>query len=75
LAEAVVLQEAPIQQATVQTQQVQQDTEAGNKHLEVGVKHAKSRRALKWWLLLVVFLIIAALAIGLGIHFGTAKKA
>lgn len=69
LAEAVVLQEAPIQQATVQTQQVQQDTEAGNKHLVVATKHAKNRRKLKWWLALLVFLIIAGLAIGLAVHF------
>jgi len=70
LAEAVVVQEASIQRATEQTAQVQTDTEAGVKHLQVGVKHAKNRRKLKWWCFLIVVLIIVILGLVLGLYFG-----
>lgn len=67
LAEAVVLQEAPIQQTEQQTTRVKEDTEAGNKHLQVGIKHARNRRKLKWWCFFIVVLIIVIVALVVGL--------
>ncbi|KAF2822125.1 t-SNARE [Ophiobolus disseminans] len=74
LNEQVVYQEAQVQQAEVQTAQVTTDAEAANKQLTSGIDSARRARKLKWWTLLVVVLIIAIIALALGIYFGVVKK-
>lgn len=40
----------------------------GNTHVKKGIVHARNRRKLKWWCLVVVIIIIAiALGVGLGV--------
>ena len=70
LAEAVVIQEPMVQAAEEQTSNVVKDTEQANVHLGKGVDSARRARKLKWICLAIVVLIIAALALGLGIYFG-----
>ncbi|KAK3116102.1 hypothetical protein LTR53_003893 [Teratosphaeriaceae sp. CCFEE 6253] len=70
LATAIVLQEAPIQATEAATENVQKDTEAGNVHLDKGIKSAKNARRLKWWLFWIVVLIVCILALVLGLYFG-----
>lgn len=57
LAEAVVLQEAPIQQTEVQTTNVLQDTEQGNVQLDKGIKSAGRARKLRKWCFFIIVLI------------------
>lgn len=70
LAEAVVVQEPMIQQAEQHTENVKNDTEAGNVQLDKGIKSAKNARRLKWWLFWIIVLIICILALVLGLYFG-----
>lgn len=70
LNEQVVYQEAQVVQAEEQTTQVKGDTEKANQQLGEGIKSARRARKLKWWLLFVVVLIIAIIALVLGIYFG-----
>ena len=35
--------------------------------MSTGIKHARRRNRLKWWCALVVFLIIVAIALGVGL--------
>lgn len=75
LAEAVVLQEAPIMQVEQQTTTVLQNTEAGNKELVVAKKHATRARKLKWicfWIVIAILCIIA-LAVALAETVGKNK--
>jgi len=65
-----VLEEATVEAIENQTQQVNQDTEAANVQLTKGVDHARRARKLKWWCLGIVVLIIAIIAIALGVYFG-----
>lgn len=74
LAEQVVLQEPAVAVAEEQTSKVQKDTEAGNQHLDKGIKHAKSRRKLKWICFAIVLLIIIILGLVLGLYFGLRKN-
>jgi syntaxin 1B/2/3 len=75
LATAIVLQEEPIQQTEQSTANVLKDTEAGNQHLDKGIKSAKNARRLKWWLFWIIVAIVAILALVLGLYFGlNAKK-
>jgi syntaxin 1B/2/3 len=74
LNEQVVFQEPQVAQIEEQTTQVHQDAEQANVHLDKGITSAKRARKLKWYTLLVVFLIIAILALALGIYFGVTKK-
>ena len=62
LAEAVVLQEAPIIQTEQQTTAVLQNTTEGNRELGVAKKHAARARKLKWicfWIVVIICCIIA----------------
>lgn len=70
LATAVVLQEEPIQQAEVHTQNVKNDTEAGNVQLDKGIESARRARKLKWWCFFICVAIVAILALVLGLYFG-----
>ena len=65
-----MLEEATVEAIENQTQQVNQDTEAANVQLTKGVDHARRARKLKWWCLGIVVLIIAIIAIALGVYFG-----
>ena len=73
LATAVVLQDQPIQQAEQHTENVKHDTEAGNVQLDKGIESARRARKLKWWCFWIVVLIIAILALVLGLYFGLKK--
>lgn len=68
------MQEAPIQQTEMQTTKVKQDTEAGNKQLEVGIKHARNRRKLKWWCLFIAVLIVLIVALVVGLVVGLMNR-
>ncbi|KAK5005372.1 hypothetical protein LTR16_006076 [Cryomyces antarcticus] len=74
LAEAVLVQDVPIQQAEETTANVQKDTEAGNVQLDKGIVHARRARKLKWWCLFIVVLIVCILALVLGLYFGLTKR-
>lgn len=74
LDEVVTYQEAPVQQIEQQTEHVKTDTEAANTQLDAGIKSARRARKLKWWTLGVFVLIIAIIALALGIYFGVVVK-
>jgi syntaxin 1B/2/3 len=74
LNEQVVFQEPQVEQAEQETEQVIVDTENANKQLDKGVKSARRARKLKWYTLLVVVLIIAIIALALGLYFGLRNR-
>lgn len=74
LASAVVLQDEPIQQTEQHTENVKNDTEAGNVQLDKGIEHARRARKLKWWCFFIVLAICAILALVLGLYFGLHKN-
>ncbi|KXS99684.1 hypothetical protein AC578_9914 [Pseudocercospora eumusae] len=70
LATAVVLQDEPIQQAEQHTDNVKQDTEAGNVQLDKGIESARRARKLKWWCFFICLAIVIILGLVLGLYFG-----
>lgn len=74
LNEQVVYQEAQVEQVEQQTVQVNEDAKHANTQLDSGIKSARNARKLKWYTLLVVVLIIAILALVLGLYFGLKKN-
>jgi syntaxin 1B/2/3 len=70
LNEVVVYQEAAVEQTEQATTQVHEDTTNANEQLTKGVKSARRARKLKWWCLFIVVLILAIIAIVLGVYFG-----
>ncbi|KAJ9665345.1 Plasma membrane t-SNARE, secretory vesicle fusion [Coniosporium apollinis] len=74
LNEAVVLDDVPIQQTEEATQRVHDDTTQGNKQLDEGIKSGTRARKLKWWCLFIVVLIIAIIALALGLYFGLRNR-
>jgi syntaxin 1B/2/3 len=74
LNEMVVYQEPMVARIEEQTEQVNTDALEANKQLDSGIKSARNARKLKWWTLAVVLLIIAILALALGIYFGTGQN-
>lgn len=70
LATAVVLQDAPVQQIEQHTHNVQQDTEAGNKQLDKGIRSARNARKMKWICFWICVAIVIILALILGLYFG-----
>ncbi|KUI58504.1 Syntaxin-like protein psy1 [Cytospora mali] len=70
----VVQQEAVVQRAEEQTEQTNQHLQEGNKQVDVGIKHARRARKLKWWCAFVVFIIILAIALGVGLGVYFANK-
>ena len=73
LAEAVVIQEPMVQQAEQHTENVKNDTEAGNVHLDKGIASARRARRMKWWCFWIVVIICCILALVLGLVFGLKK--
>lgn len=71
LNEQVVYQEQQVETVENQTVQVTHDAEHANKELDRGIESARRARRLKWYTLGVVVLIIAIIALALGIYFGT----
>ncbi|KAF1359622.1 t-SNARE [Lizonia empirigonia] len=74
LNEQVVYQEAQTVQVEAQTTQVNEDAKHANTQLDQGIRSARRARKLKWWTLFVVVLIMAIIALVLGIYFGVVKK-
>ena len=74
LNEQVIVQEAQTVQVEEQTVQVAEDTKHANTQLDQGIKAARRARKLKWYTLLVFVIIIAIIALALGIYFGVVKK-
>ncbi|KAF2816827.1 t-SNARE [Mytilinidion resinicola] len=74
LNEAVVYQEPAVVAVEQQTERVKEDTEGANVHLDKGIASARRARKLKWWTLLTVVLIIAIIALVLGLYFGLKKN-
>lgn len=70
LAAAVEVQDEPIKQTELQTTNVKNDTEAGNKQLDKGIKSARNRRKLKWWCFFICVLIVVIIAVVVGAYFG-----
>ncbi|KAF3010005.1 hypothetical protein E8E13_011399 [Curvularia kusanoi] len=70
LNEQVVYQEAQTVQVENQTTQVNEDAKHANTQLDQGIKSARRARKLKWWTLFVVVLIIAIIALAVGLYFG-----
>ncbi|KAH6918690.1 syntaxin [Coprinopsis sp. MPI-PUGE-AT-0042] len=56
---------------TIQTQayNVEQDTEAAYKHTEKAVDSARAARKKRWICFIIILIIVAAIAIGLAVHF------
>ncbi|KAJ4409269.1 hypothetical protein N0V91_002625 [Didymella pomorum] len=74
LNEQVVYQEEQTVQVENQTIQVNEDAKHANTQLDQGIKSARRARKLKWWTLFVVVLIIAIIALALGLYFGLRPK-
>lgn len=74
LGEQIVYQEEQTVQVENQTVQVNEDAKHANQQLDQGIKSARRARKLKWYTLLVVVLIIAILALALGLYFGLRKN-
>ncbi|KAH6625133.1 t-SNARE [Boeremia exigua] len=74
LNEQVVFQEEQTVQVEAQTVQVNEDAKHANTQLDQGIKSARRARKLKWWTLFVVVLILAIIALALGLYFGLKKK-
>ncbi|KAK3326386.1 t-SNARE [Apodospora peruviana] len=72
----IIQQGAVIERAEEQTEQTNVNLDKGNEEVSKGIEHARRRRRLKWWCALVVFLIILAIAlgVGLGIYFTNQGK-
>ena len=75
----VIQQEAVVMQAEQGTEETNTHLVKGNEQVGVANEHARRRRKLKWYCLLVVVLIIIALVLGLVLGFvlpaQAAKKA
>ncbi|PVH96973.1 t-SNARE [Periconia macrospinosa] len=74
LNEQVIYDEPKVEQAERQTEQVKDDAGKTNQALTEGIKSARRARKLKWWTLFVVLLIIAILALILGLYFGLRNR-
>ncbi|KAI9900311.1 hypothetical protein N3K66_004573 [Trichothecium roseum] len=71
---AVVEQQDPVIQATEQNAELTNEhIEKGNDQVATATHHVRNKRKLQWWCALVVFLILVALGVGLGIGLKNAK--
>ncbi|KAF2272532.1 t-SNARE [Westerdykella ornata] len=70
LDEQVVYQQTAVDQTEEMTHQVVDDNKAAHEQLDRGIQHARRARKLKWWMLIIVVLIICILALVLGLVFG-----
>lgn len=66
----VVQQDVPVQRAEEQTENAVTHLEAGNKQVKTATDHARRARKLKWWCFGITVLIVAIIAIVLGVYFG-----
>ncbi|KAK3327441.1 syntaxin-like protein psy1 [Cercophora scortea] len=71
----IIQQGAVIERAEEQTEQTNVNLDKGNEQVSKGIESARRRRKLKWWCALVVFLIVLAIALGVGITIGVRKAA
>jgi len=71
----IVQQGEVIADVVQKTEQVNDNMDKGIQEVDKGVKHARNRRKLKWYCLLVCVLIIIAIAlgVGLGVYFSNRK--
>ncbi|KAI8962869.1 t-SNARE [Daldinia sp. FL1419] len=68
LAILVEVQDNAVNEAVNNAENTTKYIDEGNTHVQKGIVHARNRRKLKWWCLVVVILIIAiALGVGLGV--------
>ncbi|KAG9253473.1 t-SNARE [Emericellopsis atlantica] len=67
LATVVEQQDVHVQAAEANAVGTVENLEKGTGQVEVGIKHARNRRKLFWWLMLVIFLIIAVIAIAVSV--------
>lgn len=74
LAAVVEQQEPVIQAAETNAINTVENIEKGNEQVKVANEHARRRRKLKWWCALVVFLIILAIALGVGLGVALTKN-
>ena len=74
LSTMIVLQDEPIQQTEVQTENVKKDVEGGNVQLDKGIASAKRARKMKWWCFFIVLAIIIIIGVVLGVYFGVVKN-
>ncbi|KAA8631587.1 hypothetical protein SMACR_07823 [Sordaria macrospora] len=63
----IVQQGEVIADVVQKTEQVNDNMDKGIQEVDKGVKHARNRRKLKWYCLLVCVLIIIAIALGVGL--------
>lgn len=69
LAVLVEQQEPAVQAAEQNAENTTKWTEEGNQHVGKGIKHARNRRKLKWWCLLItILIIIIAVGVGAGMY-------
>ncbi|TDZ27007.1 Syntaxin-like protein psy1 [Colletotrichum sidae] len=73
MATLVEAQEPVVNAAEQNAEQTVENIHKGNEQVEVANKHARNRRKLKWWCLLITIIIIA-LAVGLGVGLYEANK-
>ncbi|CRK45996.1 hypothetical protein BN1723_016622 [Verticillium longisporum] len=74
MAVLVEQQEAVVDAAEQNAVNTVENIQKGNEQVEVANKHARNRRKLKWWCLLVVVLIIIIVALGVGLGVGLVKN-
>ncbi|KAI1662684.1 t-SNARE [Daldinia decipiens] len=68
LAILVEIQDHAVNEAVNNAENTTKYIDEGNTHVKKGIDHARNRRKLKWWCLIVVIIIIAiALGVGLGV--------
>ena len=73
LAEAVVLQDAPIQQTEQQAEVARTQLEDGNRQLDTGIRSATRARKLRKWCFIIIILIICIIALVVGLVVGLMK--
>lgn len=71
----MIIQQAPaVQAAEEHTNNVVNDLEGGNKHIDTGIKHALKTRKWKWICTIIVILIVLGVALGVGLGVGLIPK-
>jgi syntaxin 1B/2/3 len=71
----IMQQDTVINQVVKQSEAVNEHLTQANEDVEKGAQHAARARRNKWWCILIVCIIIAAIAlgVGLGIYFNRPK--
>ncbi|KAK0636334.1 t-SNARE [Bombardia bombarda] len=71
----IIQQGAVIERVEEQTEQTNVNLDKGNEQVSTAIDSARRRRKLKWWCALVVFLIILAIALGVGLGIWATQNA